>query len=51
MSYKRKSTSKVKNAKKNTYKGIEFQSFLERSMYKALDDEGIEELLLIHLIL
>jgi|TARA_R110000744_G_scaffold46917_3_gene103573 hypothetical protein len=42
MSYKRKSTSKVKNAKKNTYKGIEFQSFLERSMYKALDDEGIE---------
>jgi len=41
MSYKRKSTSKVKNAKKNTYKGIEFQSFLERTMYKALDDEGI----------
>ena len=41
MAYKKRK-SKVKGATKNTYKGIKFQSILERQMYKALDDAGIE---------
>ena len=41
MAYKKK-TSKVRGAKKTVYKGIQFQSLLERHMYKALDDEGID---------
>ena len=41
MAYKKKK-SKVKGATKNTYKGIKFQSILERQMYKALDDAGIK---------
>ena len=42
MAYKKRSRSKVKGAKKTSYKGIEFQSLLEKHMYKALDDEGIK---------
>ena len=42
MAYKRKGRAKVKGVKKTVYKGIEFQSLLEKHMYKALDDEGIK---------
>ncbi len=42
MAYKRRPKGKVKGAKKNVYKGIQFQSLLEKHMYKALDDEGIK---------
>ena len=42
MAYKRKGKSKVKGVKKTVYKGIEFQSLLEKHMYKALDDQGIK---------
>ena len=42
MAYKKKGRAKVKGVKKTVYKGIEFQSLLEKHMYKALDDEGIK---------
>jgi hypothetical protein len=42
MVWKRRFKSKVKNARKNTYNGIDFQSLLEKGMYKLLQDAGIE---------
>ena len=38
---KRKSRAKVKNVKKSTYKGIQFQSRLELYCYKELETAKI----------
>ena len=40
MAYKKKGSKSI-SAKKTVYKGIQFQSLLEKHMYKALDDAGI----------
>ena len=37
MAWKRRSKSKVKNAKKSTYKGLDFKSNLELHCYKKLE--------------
>ena len=42
MAWKRRSKSKVKNAKKSTFDGHNFQSNLERNMYKLLHESKIE---------
>ena len=41
MAYKRKYKSKI-NSKKTSYNGIDFQSLLEKTMYKLLHDEKID---------
>lgn len=42
MKSRRRKYKKPMNAKKRTYKGIEFKSTLELYMYKALEKEGIK---------
>jgi len=43
MAWKRKyKRSKIVNAKKNTYDGIDFQSLLEKGMYKLLKEANID---------